>query len=68
MGTVVDNAVHIEVEVVDNRDNSGPTGLIDEWIPFTQPSIKLWDTWKRGKESKRLVDDLRVYRCAIRCA
>jgi len=52
MGTVVDDAVHIEVEVVDNRYNSGPTGLIDEWIPFTKPSVKLWDTWKRGKKQR----------------
>ena len=45
MGTVVNNAVHVEVQIVKLRDDDliGQV-LIDEGVPLRQPTVKFRDT------------------------
>lgn len=44
MGAVVDHAVHVQVQVVDDRHDRAATRLVDERIPLAQPSVELGDT------------------------
>ena len=43
MRTVVDDAVHVQVQVVNLGDVGLRNGLIDEGVPLAQPPVKLGD-------------------------
>ncbi len=55
MCAIVDDAVHIEVEVVNDGDNGSPARLIDERVALAKPAVKFRDTWteKGCKQSVR---------------
>lgn len=45
MGAVMDDTVHIEVEVVELGDSILSNELRDGGIALREPAEELWDTW-----------------------
>lgn len=48
MRAIVNDAIHIEVEVVNNGDDGSPARLIDERVALAKPAIKFGNTWILG--------------------
>ncbi len=44
VGTVVDDAVHVEVQVVKLREGTRANGLVDKGVALREPAVKLGDT------------------------
>lgn len=44
---VVDDAVHVKIEVVNARSADGVDFGVDEWITLADETVKLWDTWRK---------------------
>lgn len=44
MRAIVNDAIHIEVEVVNNGDDGSPARLIDERVALAKPAIKFGNT------------------------
>ena len=46
MRAVVDDAIHVQVQVVDHGHMGAGYGLIDQRVPLTQPSVKFGYTYR----------------------
>ena len=53
MSAVVNNSIHVQVQVVNDGDMCAGYWLIDEGVSFTQPAIKLWNACKEKCCSER---------------
>lgn len=44
---IVDNAVHVEIEVIDARSTNGVDFGVDERITLAYETVKLWNTCRK---------------------
>ena len=51
MRAVVDDAVHVQVQVVDLGDVGLRDGLVDEWVSLAHPSVELGDACSQTQKS-----------------
>ncbi len=45
---VVDDAVHVQIKVIHDRHNRGPSRHVDQRVALAEPSIKLGDACDQG--------------------
>lgn len=62
MSAIVNDAIHVQVEVIEYRNIGAGTGLIGEWISLTQPSEELWNPCKTKSE---VVQSLPQFGCSF---
>ena len=59
---VVDDAVHVQVQVVHDWHAGAGNGLVDERVALAEPAVKLWDACARSAATVLNVRDTRLKR------